>query len=570
VNWYYIFGASPGASEASTKQAENVNELVSALFPALWLIFLFLVPAFMDALRGPRNSFALMMFAWAIAFSFLVGAFVVSEGGPNPLVYIFGTLFAIFIGCFGGLGYTASESYLDLCAEWMPIALTQTSHEGGGKKYNGGVDADPNVDGTPSHLESLLSNEAVENHAEKLAKAELHHRAEASKYKGRFASHLYAIIEVGAILFSLPPVIGGDAAMMPLTIAIAVCLFVSAIGSLFLYNIQLPPEHLTHQGLAENDVGEIMDIPNDQVANSSFVRNALRSASKSFVICFTCLSAYRWLAALAIVPYFFIAEFSSQYLGYIIQGDQCGMLQPPEGIAIQGTTAMNLVGAVTQAITSFIGPLLVGSGKFQFKEYVYPMAVSIILYTKPPLTSLYLTQCSQIGNLVGMIGPVLIIAQGGINGGLCGSYETQIVLQILNSIPYAIGHSVGIAAVLSWYDGPYQHLTVAALASRSIWTQLGDIAAPFVYKNLGFLADGIPCAIMTAVLYFIGALCVLAAHWINNCWVDTVDEITDGESLDSITPRGVRRMSAGFSFSEKPEISFSPQDHQIAASGRDP
>jgi hypothetical protein len=165
---------------------------------------------------------------------------------------------------------------------------------------------------------------------------------------------------------------------------------------------------------------------------------------------------------------------------------------------------------------------------------------------------------------------VLIIAQGGINGGLCGSYETQIVLQILNSIPYAIGHSVGIAAVLSWYDGPYQHLTVAALASRSIWTQLGDIAAPFVYKNLGFLADGIPCAIMTAVLYFIGALCVLAAHWINNCWVDTVDEITDGESLDSITPRGVRRMSAGFSFSEKPEISFSPQDHQIAASGRDP
>ena len=56
-------------------------------------------------------------------------------------------------------------------------------------------------------------------------------------------------------MFSLPPVIGGDAAMMPLTIAIAVCHFVSAIGSLFLYNIQLPPEHLTHQGLAENYVG---------------------------------------------------------------------------------------------------------------------------------------------------------------------------------------------------------------------------------------------------------------------------------------------------------------------------
>ena len=186
-------------------------------------------------------------------------------------------------------------------------------------------------------------------------------------------------------MFSLPAVIGGDAVRMPLTIASVVCLFVSAIGSLFLNNIQLPPEHFM-KGLAENDVGETMDIPNNQVANTSFVRNALRSAAKSFVICITCLSAYRWLAALAIVPYFFIAEFSTQYLGYIIQGDQCGMLQPPEGIAIRGTTAMNLVGAVTQAITSFIGPLLVGSGKFQFKEYVYPMAVSIILYTKPPLT----------------------------------------------------------------------------------------------------------------------------------------------------------------------------------------
>jgi hypothetical protein len=140
------------------------------------------------------------------------------------------------------------------------------------------------------------------------------------------------------------------------------------------------------KGLAENDVGETMDIPNNQVANTSFVRNALRSAAKSFVICITCLSAYRWLAALAIVPYFFIGQFAVSYTKFIIQGDRCGMLQPPEGIGTQGMAAMNLLGAVTQAIMSFIGPLLVGSGKFQFKEYVYPMAVSIILYTKPPLT----------------------------------------------------------------------------------------------------------------------------------------------------------------------------------------
>jgi len=72
-----------------------------------------------------------------------------------------------------------------------------------------------------------------------------------------------------------------------------------------------------------------------------------------------------------------------------------------------------------------------------------------------------------LGNLVGMIGPVLVIALGGINDGLCGSYEneTQIIFQILNSIPFAINNSVGVVAVLCWHDGLYQHLAVAALAS---------------------------------------------------------------------------------------------------------
>jgi hypothetical protein len=52
---------------------------------------------------------------------------------------------------------------------------------------------------------------------------------------------------------------------------------------------------------------------------------------------------------------------------------------------------------------------------------------------------------------------------------------------------------------------------------------------------------------MTATLYLVAAVCVPAAHWINNCRkVDTSDEITDGESLVNITPRGVRRMTAGF------------------------
>lgn len=138
-------------------------------------------------------------------------------------------------------------------------------------------------------------------------------------------------------MFSLPTVIGGEEVMMPLTISISICLFIGAFGALFLYNIQLP-SHPTDQGLADNDRGE--NNPIDQEANTSFVRNALRLAGKSFISCFTCLSAYSWLAALAI---------DSQ-----------------KGIGIQGIGTMNLIGAITQAITSFIGPLLVGSGNFQF------------------------------------------------------------------------------------------------------------------------------------------------------------------------------------------------------------
>lgn len=142
----------------------------------------------------------------------------------------------------------------------------------------------------------------------------------------------------------------------------------------------------------------------------------------------------------------------------------------------------------------------------------------------------------QIGYVIGSIGPVLVIALGGINDGLCGSYGLQIAFQILNSIPNAINNSVGVAAVLCWYDGPYQHLSVAALASRSVWTQLGGVISAFVYTNsFGLLSGGIPCAVMTAVLYLFAAVCVPAAHLINSYQsVNTDVEIT------------VRRMSAGF------------------------
>ncbi len=44
------------------------------------------------------------------------------------------------------------------------------------------VDSDPNVEGAPSYLESLLSDDAGENYAERSAMAkEDHHKAVASK-----------------------------------------------------------------------------------------------------------------------------------------------------------------------------------------------------------------------------------------------------------------------------------------------------------------------------------------------------------------------------------------------------
>lgn len=67
----------------------------------------------------------------------LVGAFALSlrEGrgpgsdnnqisaGVRSGMHAFSVLFGLLVGVFGGLGYTATEFYLDTCAEWMPLAL---------------------------------------------------------------------------------------------------------------------------------------------------------------------------------------------------------------------------------------------------------------------------------------------------------------------------------------------------------------------------------------------------------------------------------------------------------------
>jgi hypothetical protein len=60
-----------------------------------------------------------MMFVWSVGASMLIGAYILSLQEPNTGVKILGSVLALLVGAFGGLGYTAAEVYLDYCAEWM-------------------------------------------------------------------------------------------------------------------------------------------------------------------------------------------------------------------------------------------------------------------------------------------------------------------------------------------------------------------------------------------------------------------------------------------------------------------
>jgi hypothetical protein len=67
------------------------------------------------------------------------------------------------------------------------------------------------------------------------------------------------------------------------------------------------------------------------------------------------------------------------------------------------------------------------------------------------------------------------------------------------------------------YEGPLQKWTVAALTSRSVWTNIGNfITAPFVYSaSFGSLSNGMPCAAFTFAIYATGSICLLVAHWLD-------------------------------------------------------
>jgi hypothetical protein len=130
---FFIYGAHEGATDEQIDQASEVVEIEGVLIGVFWVALLFFVPVLLHGLGGPRNSFATMMFAWSAAVSMLVGAYILSQQEPNSGIKILGSIFAVLIGAFGGLGYTAAELYLDYCAEWMATIQTNAQHTRGGQ-----------------------------------------------------------------------------------------------------------------------------------------------------------------------------------------------------------------------------------------------------------------------------------------------------------------------------------------------------------------------------------------------------------------------------------------------------
>ena len=98
-------------------------------------------------------------------------------------------------------------------------------------------------------------DDAVEDNSTTLIDEKLHHKAVAPKYKSQFASHWYAFLSVGECIGNLPVAIGGNKIVLPLVVGVVMILFIGGCGSLFLYDIKIPPEqHLSkEQGMSETE-----------------------------------------------------------------------------------------------------------------------------------------------------------------------------------------------------------------------------------------------------------------------------------------------------------------------------
>ncbi|KAF8065487.1 RNR2B [Scenedesmus sp. PABB004] len=512
-----VFGGAPGASDAAVARADSLARAANVVLSASWLVFLFFVPAGLQWLRGARNAFSVMMFAWAGAGAALVGAFALSatadatpSAGAGMLAC--SLVFGLLVGVFGGLGYTATEVYLDTCAELMPLALEVagqlgdgTPHDGdadggdgGGPPKGGGAAAGAPPPAAPLLPERGASLELEAPHGaragagaglvgEAAAARALTHKFIASKYKNTFASHIYAFVEVGTVAFTLPGALGVDDGrrLLYLLVSITACLFAGALASLFVPDLQDPAHAADHAGGAGGA----------RRGACAALGAAACGAGRSAVQSITCLSAYNWLAALAIVPYFLSAAYADNYFQFVVLGTQCGLREAPLGIGLSGVNVLALVGSAVQAAAAFAGPALVGPRRFQFAEHVMPLA---------------------IGNACGVAAALVVVGLGGLTPRICGSLGVMLGVKTLSAIAYGVNNSVGVAAVLCWYSGRYQTLVVAALASRSVWTQLGGIIGPFTFGDaFATLRGGAPAAGLAAGIYAAGSVCVVAADRIN-------------------------------------------------------
>jgi hypothetical protein len=378
---FFIYGEHPGASDELVDQASDVVEMEAVLIGVFWVVFLFFVPFLLHWLGGPQNAFAIVMFAWSVGASMLVGAYVLSLQEPKDGVKILGSIFAVLIGAFGGLGYTAAEVYLDYCAEWMATMqpyTTSTTTEAAADDDDDDdahdaedkvdTDKDKQQDGAEEKSEETTERKSSFTEAAvAAAKREIFYKQTASKYKNRFASQLYAIYRAWICsLLSSHCLLGR-------------C-FAGAVGSLFLPDWQEPSSKDVIVGRGD-EAGHEDDVKKQEESeehkSSSCCRNAFMLAGKSFMDCFRCLSAYNGLAALAIVPYFFTGAFADVYRYNVLLGPECAMQEVSDGgIGLEQVTLIALISTMTQAVTAFTAPLLVGTSKFLFQEHDYPMAVS--------------------------------------------------------------------------------------------------------------------------------------------------------------------------------------------------
>ena len=283
----------------------------------------------------------------------LVGAFALSlrEGrgpgsennqisaGVRSGMRVCSLFFGLLVGVFGGLGYTATEVYLDTCAEWMPLALDaeeEAAKGEGGKQLPGDGGAPPAEAVTPKEAEAAAALSSPSPPTAELAAATaLRHKFIASRYKNLFASQIYAFVEVGTVAFTLPGALGwvDGPKMIRLLVAVTCCLLAGAVASLFIPNLKDPNEE------SERDLAEEKGEKRPPLASClSGLAAAVAGAARSAVQSITCLGAYNCLAALAIVPYFLSAAYADNYFQFVVLGTQCGLRSKPQGIGLEGVS----------------------------------------------------------------------------------------------------------------------------------------------------------------------------------------------------------------------------------------